>query len=57
MVKSLPAMQEIWTQSLGQEDTLGKGMANQSTILAWRSPWTEEPGKLQSMGPRRIKHY
>ena len=57
MVKSLPAMQEIWTQSLGQEDPLGKGMANQFTILAWRSPWTEEPGKLQSTGPQRIEHY
>ena len=56
MVKSLPAMQEIQTQSLGQEDPLGKGMANQSTILAWRSPWTEEAGKLPSMGSRRIKH-
>ena len=53
---SLPAMQEIQTQSPGQEDPLGKGLANQSTILAWRSPWTEEAGKLQSMGSQRIKH-
>ena len=56
MVKNLPAMQEIWVQSLGQEDPLEKGMAIHSTILAWRSPWTEEPGRLQSMGSQRIRH-
>ena len=50
MVKSLPAMWEIWVQSLGQEDPLEKGMANHSSILAWKIPWTEEPGGLQSMG-------
>ena len=49
-VKNLPAMQETWVQSLGQEDPLEKGMAAYSSILAWRVPWTEEPGGLQSMG-------
>ena len=44
VVKNLPAMKETWVQSLGQEDTLEKGMATQSSILAWRIPWTEEPG-------------
>ena len=48
MVKKLPAMQEIWVPSLGQEDPLEKGMATQSSILAWRIPGTEEPGGLQS---------
>ena len=46
MVKNLPAMQEAGIQSLGQEDPLGKGMATHSSILAWRIPWTEEPGRL-----------
>ena len=50
MVKNLLAMQEIWVPSLGQEDPLEKGMANHSSLLAWRIPWTEEPGRLQSMG-------
>ena len=50
MVKNLPAMQETWVQSLGQEDPLEKGMATHSSILAWRISWTEEPGRLQSMG-------
>ena len=49
-VKNLPVMQEIWVQSLGQEDPLEKGMATQPSILAWRIPWTEEPGGLQSVG-------
>ena len=49
-VKNLPAMQETLVQSLGQEDPLEKGMATHSSILAWRIPWTEEPGGLQSMG-------
>ena len=49
MVKSLPAVQ-TWVQSLGQEDPLEKGMATHSSILAWDIPWTEEPGRLQSMG-------
>ena len=49
-VKKLPAMQETRVQSLGQEDPLQKGMATHSSILAWRIPWTEEPGRLQAMG-------
>ena len=52
MVKNLPVMLE--TQSLGQEDALEKGMATHSSILTWRIPWTEEPGRLQSMGPHRV---
>ena len=50
MVKNLPAMQETRVQSLGREDPLEKGMAIHSSILAWRIPWTEDPGGLQSMG-------
>ena len=50
MVKNLPAMGETQVQSLGQEDSLEKGMATHSSILAWRIPWTEEPGGLPSMG-------
>ena len=46
VVKNLPALQETWVQSLGQEDPLMRGMATQSSILAWRIPWTEEPGRL-----------
>ena len=49
MVKNPPAMQETWVQSLGQEDILEKEMTTHSSILAWRIPWTEEPGGLQSM--------
>ena len=49
-VKHLPAMQETWVQSLGQEDPLEKEMATHSSILAWRTPWTEESVRLQSMG-------
>ena len=49
-VKNLPAMQETWVQSLGQEDTLEKGMATHSSILAWRIPWTEEPGGATDHG-------
>ena len=56
MVKNLPAMQEIWVQSLGQENPLEKGMATYSSILAWRIPWTEEPGRLQSIGSQRVGH-
>ena len=55
-VKNLPAMQETWVQSLGQEDSLQEGMATHSSILAWRIPWTEEPGGQQSMGPQRVGH-
>ena len=50
MVKNLPAVQETRLQSLGQEDPLENGMATHSSILAWRIPWTEEPGGFQSMG-------
>ena len=49
-VKNLPAMQETWVQLLGREDPLEKEMATHCSILAWRIPWTEEPGGLQSMG-------
>ena len=49
-VKYLPAIQETQVQSLGQEDVLEKGMATHFNILAWRVPWTEEPGRLQSLG-------
>ena len=55
-VKNLPAMQETWVQSLGWEDPLEKGKATHSSILAWRIPWTEEPGGLQSMGLQRVGH-
>ena len=56
MVKNLPAMQETWVQSLGREDPLEKGMATHSSILAWRIPWTEKTGGLQSMGSQRVRH-
>ena len=56
MVKNLPATQETQVQSLGQEDPLEKGMAVHSSILAWRIPWTEEPGRLQSVGSQRVRH-
>ena len=52
-VKNLPTVQETWVQSLRQEDPLEKEMATHSSILAWRIPWTEEPGGLQSMGLQR----
>ena len=55
-VKNLSAMQETLFQSLGQEESLEKGMATYSSILAWRIPWTEEPGGLQSMGSHRVRH-
>ena len=53
-VKNLPAMQETGVQSLGQEDPLEKRMGTHSSILAWRIPWTEEPGGLQSIGSHRV---
>ena len=56
MVKNLPAMQETRVQSLSQKDPLEKEMTTHPSILAWRIPWTEEPGKLQSMGSQRIRH-
>ena len=55
-VKHPPAMLETLVQSLGWEDPLVKGMATQSSILAWRIPWTEEPSGLQSMGLQRVGH-
>ena len=56
MVKNPPVMEETLVQFLGQEDALEKGMATHSSILAWRIPRTEEPGRLQSMGPQRVGH-
>ena len=56
MVKNLPAMHEIQVQDLSQEDPLEKGMATHSGILAWRIPWTEEPGGLWSMELQRVGH-
>ena len=57
MVKNPPAMRKTWVRSLGLEDTLEKGIATHSSILAWRIPWTEEPGRLQSMGSQRVGYY
>ena len=56
LVKSLPSMQETRVQSPGREDPLEKEMASHSNILAWRIPWTEESGGLQSMGLQRVGH-
>ena len=56
MVKHLSTMRETWVPSLGQEDPLEKEMAIHSSIFAWRIPWTEEPGRLQSMGLQRVRH-
>ena len=56
MVKRLPTMQETRVQSLGWEDLLEKEMATHSSILAWKIPWMEEPGRLQSMGSQRVGH-
>ena len=55
-LKRLPTIQETWVQSLGQEDPLEKEMATHSSTLAWKIPWMEEPGKLQSVGSQRIGH-
>ena len=55
-VKNLPAMQDTWVQSLAWEDPLEKGKATHSSILAWRIPWTKEPGRLQSIGSQRVRH-
>ena len=55
-VKNLPPVQETRVRSLGWEDPLEKGMATRSSILAWKIPWTEEPGRLQSMGSQRVGH-
>ena len=56
MVKHLSTMRETWVQSLVQEDPLEKEMASHSSTIAWKIPWTEEPGKLQSMGLQRVRH-
>ena len=56
MVKHLPAMQETWVQSLGQEDPLEEKMATHSSTHAWKIPWMEKPGGLQSMGSQRVGH-
>ena len=56
VVENLPAMQDTRVQSLGWEDPLKKEMATHFSILAWRIPWTEEPGRLQSMGSQRVGH-
>ena len=55
-IKNLPAKQETLVQFLDQEDPLKKGMATHSSILVWRIPWTEEPGRLESMGSIRVGH-
>ena len=56
LVESLPVVQETWVPSLGREDPLEKEMASHSSILAWRIPWMEEPGGLQSTGSQRVGH-
>ena len=56
MVKHLSAMREAWVRSLGQEDPLEKEMATHPSTLAWKIPWMEEPGMLQSMGLQRVRH-
>ena len=55
MIRNAPVIQETWTQSLGQEVPLEEGMATHTSILPWRIPWTEEPGRLQSMGSQRVR--
>ena len=55
-VKNLPAMRETWIPSLGWEDPLEKEMETQASTLAWKIPWTEEPGMLQSVGSQRVGH-
>ena len=56
MVKRLSTMQETWVRSLGGKDLLEKEMTTHSSILAWKIPWTEEPGRLQTMGSQRVGH-
>ena len=56
MVKNLPAMWETWVQSLGWEDPLEEGMAIHSSTIAWKTPWTEKPGRLQFVGSQRVGH-
>ena len=55
-LKCLPTMRETWVRSLGREDPLEKEMATHSSTLAWKIPWTEKPGRLQSMGSQRVGH-
>ena len=55
-VKYLPAKWETWVQSLGREDPLEKELATHSSTLAWKIQWTEEPGRIQSMGSQRVRH-
>ena len=55
-VKNAPAMQETWVSPLGREDPLEKEMAIPSSTIAWKIPWTEKPGRLQSMGSQRVGH-
>ena len=55
-VEYLPATRETWVQSLGREDSPEKEMATHSSILAWKMPWREKPGRLQSMGSQRLEH-
>ena len=55
-VENLPAIRETWVWSLGEEDPLEEGMAPHSSTLAWKIPWTEEPGRLQSMELQRVRH-
>ena len=56
MVKRLPTMRETWVQTLGHEDLLEKEMISHSSILAWKIPWMEEPGRLQSTGSQRVEN-
>ena len=56
IIKRLPAVQETRVQSLGQENPLEKGIATHSSTLSWKIPWTEEPGRLQSIGLQRVRH-
>ena len=56
MVKHLSVMRKTWVRSLGQEDPLEKEMATHSSTIAWKTPWTEKPGRLQSMGSQRVGH-
>ena len=56
MAKRLPTMWETWVRSMGQEDSLGKEMATHFSTLAWKIPWREDPGGLQSMGLQRVRH-
>ena len=56
-VKCLPTMREIQVRSLGREDPLEKEMATRSSTIAWKIPWTDKPGRLQSIGSHRIRHY